>query len=201
MSTPPRRNGRTATALLTAYGHSWIDSTGKENPEMRVAERTAEDLGMRVNNRGRGGSISTETAGLLRSEPPLPSAVFLLMTGLNDLRFFGHSGEAMRNYESALTAIFSAFVNSNARAQIVAIAQPHLIDYSLFDPANKGSSELVDEYNEILLRSTKSWSQVRVAVPSAWDPKLMLSADTVHPALSGHAYLSAVVLETLRSNR
>lgn len=155
---------------------------------------------MRINNRGKGGSISVETADLLCNEPPLRSAVFLLMTGLNDLRFFGNSGEAMRNYESALTVIFSAFVTSNPRAQIVAVAQPHLIDYSLYEPANKGSSSLVDEYNEILFRSAKAWRQVHIAVPSAWDPERMLSPDTVHPGLSGHAYLSAVALETLRSS-
>ncbi|SDL62699.1 SGNH/GDSL hydrolase family protein [Arthrobacter sp. ok362] len=183
--------------LLSAYGHSWVDSTGAAEPQKFVAERVARKLGVTVKNCGVGGSLSTETAVLVTQGPVESSTVFLLMTGLNDARMFGPCQEPLRDYAQALDTIFRAFHQANSAGRVVVVQQPHLLDYSRFEPANKGSDAIVDAYNSVLVETAGKWVGVDVADVAGWDPHTMLDGDTVHPNHLGHEYLANAVLDVI----
>lgn len=182
---------------LSAYGHSWVDSTGTAEPQKFMAERVARKLGMSVNNCGVGGSLSTETAALATQRPVESSTIFLLMTGLNDARMFGPCPERLMDYAQALDTIFKAFHQAKPAGTIIAVQQPHLLDYSRFEPANMGSNAIVDAYNAVLVESAGKWAGVDVANVGGWDPHTLLDGDTVHPNSLGHEYLANAVLDVI----
>ena len=175
---------------MVSYGHSWVDGDGASSAEASLAHRTARLLGLELDNRGVGGSNSTGTAALVTGDPPPPADLYLLMTGLNDLRLGGDAPPAIDAYCGALTAIFDAFTRVAPTAAVVALAQPHLLDFSLHAPHNKGSNALVDAYNHELRRIAASHPKVRVAEAADWEADSMLADDTVHPNDAGHRCLA-----------
>ena len=179
------------TELLSAYGHSWVDSSGAPEPGSFMAESAARRLGFAIRNEGVAGTLSTETALLT---PPPRSVVFLLMTGLNDARLFGRSEHAKRDYAEALRVIFGAFRTANPDAVVIALEQPHLIEYSLHAPCDRGSHESIDDYNAILRETAEGWPSVVVSPIRGWCAETMLDDDAVHPNRRGHAHLADVVV-------
>lgn len=175
---------------LVSYGHSWIDGDGASGPETTLAATVARVLGLPLDNRGVGGSSSTGTAALVSADPPPRAALYLLMTGLNDLRLGGDAATAIQEYRDALAAIFDAFTHAAPDAVVVALAQPHLLDFSLHAPHNRGSNGLVDAYNRELRRIAEGYPNVRVAEAADWDADAMLDADTVHANDAGHRCLA-----------
>lgn len=175
---------------MVSYGHSWIDGDGASGPEACLAARTAELLGLELDNRGVGGSSSTGTAALVQADPPPPAGLYLLMTGLNDLRLGGDSPSALSGYAASLQAILGAFTQASPDALVVAVAQPHLLDFSLHAPHNRGSNALVDIYNRELRTVAARYPRVVVAEPDGWDAASMLDADTVHANDAGHSCLA-----------
>ncbi|MFJ6027902.1 SGNH/GDSL hydrolase family protein [Pseudarthrobacter sp. NPDC092424] len=183
-----------AMRLMVSYGHSWIDGDGASAPETCLAARVAAGLGLELDNRGVGGSSSTGTAALVLADPPPPAALYLLMTGLNDLRLGGDSASTLEDYAAALRTILNTFRSASPDALAVAVVQPHLLDYSLYAPHNQGSNELVDIYNGMLARVAGGYPQVVLAKAPDWDAATMLDDDTVHPNDAGHACLARAVL-------
>ena len=173
---------------MVSYGHSWVDGDGASTGESCLASRVADQLGLELHNRVVGGS--TVTAALVRADPPPPAVLYLLMTGLNDLRLGGNAPSALGQYSHALRTIFGAFRQAAAVAPVVAIAQPPLLDFSLHAPHNRGSNALVEAYNHELRRCAAEYPGVAVAEPADWDAGSMLSADTVHPNDAGHSCLA-----------
>ncbi|GAB5077963.1 hypothetical protein ARTHROSP310_11040 [Arthrobacter sp. AD-310] len=175
---------------MVSYGHSWIDGDGASGPEACLAARTADLLGLELDNRGVGGSSSTGTAALVQAGPPPAASLYLLMTGLNDLRLGGDSPSALSGYAASLQTILDAFTQASPDALVVAVAQPHLLDFSLHAPHNRGSNDLVDIYNRELRTVAARYPRVVVAEPDGWDAASMLDEDTVHANDAGHACLA-----------
>lgn len=181
--------------LMVSYGHSWIDGDGASTPEARLASRVASGLGLELDNRGVGGSSSTGTAALVRTDPPPPASLYLLMTGLNDLRLAGDSASGLADYVRSLRTILGAFRGASPEALIVAVVQPPLLDFSLYAPHNLGSNALVDTYNAALRQAVTADPQAVLAEAPDWDAATMLDDDTVHPNDAGHACLARAVLD------
>jgi lysophospholipase L1-like esterase len=175
---------------MVSYGHSWVDGDGASSTAASLAARVARELELELDNRGVGGSSSSGTAALVAADPPPPAVLYLLMTGLNDLRLGGDAASAVQGYCDALEAIFGAFTRAAPGAVVVALAQPHLLDFSLHAPHNRGSNALVDAYNRELRRIAAGHPNVRVAEAADWDPDAMLDADTVHANDAGHHCLA-----------
>jgi lysophospholipase L1-like esterase len=182
---------------MVSYGHSWVDGDGASGPDTCLAARVAAGLELDLDNRGVGGSSSTGTAALVQSSPPPPAALYLLMTGLNDLRLAGDAASSLEQYSAALRTVLAAFSRAAPEALVVAIAQPHLLDFSLHAPHNLGSNALVDAYNEELRRVAAEFRQVVVAEAAGWNAATMLDADTVHPNDAGHNCLARAVIRTV----
>ncbi|MCQ6273256.1 SGNH/GDSL hydrolase family protein [Pseudarthrobacter sp. R1] len=183
---------------MVSYGHSWVDGDGASADGTCLAALVAARLGLELDNRGVGGSSSTGTAALVLQDTPPPAVLYLVMTGLNDLRLGGGSPSSLQQYEDALRTIFGAVRQASPEALVVALAQPHLLDFSLHAPHNRGSNALVDTYNLTLRRIAAAHRGVVVVEPDGWDAASMLDADTVHPNDAGHACLAraAVVAVT-----
>lgn len=179
---------------MVSYGHSWVDGDGASSPASRAAAKIAAVLGLELENRGVGGSSSTGTAALVQANPPPPATLYLLMTGLNDLRLSGDSASALGGYAAALRTVLDAFRRAAPEALVVAIAQPPLRDFSLHAPHNQGSNALVDRYNEELRRVGSEFRQVVVAEAADWDAGSMLDPDTVHPNDAGHRCLATAAV-------
>ncbi|MBA3524971.1 MAG: SGNH/GDSL hydrolase family protein [Geodermatophilaceae bacterium] len=182
---------------LVAYGHSWVQGDGASRPERAFVDVAARELGVVATNLGVGGTASADVHSRLRGEPAPVSRQYLVMTGLNDARLHGASPEALESYAVALLAIFRAFHGANPAGRTVAVEQPHLIDYSLYPPHNRGSDAVVDAFNVRLraVASTSPW--VVLATVSGWNPTTMLSADTVHPNDAGHRELARAVIDAV----
>lgn len=178
---------------MVAYGHSWIDGAGASSSESGFAAQAAVQLGLGLDNRGVGGSSSTGTAELVAVDPPPLAALYLLMTGLNDLRLGGESPSAARHYAAALQSVLAAFTRASPNAVVVAVGQPYLIDFSLHAPHNRGSNTLIDRYNSALARAAAGCPRIAVAEAEDWDADRMLHADTVHPNDVGHVCLARAV--------
>jgi lysophospholipase L1-like esterase len=119
------------------------------------------------------------------------------MTGLNDLRLAGDAASSLEQYAAALRTVLAAFTRAAPEAPVVAIAQPHLLDFSLHAPHNLGSNALVDTYNGELRRVAAEFRQVVVASAAGWNAATMLDADTVHPNDAGHSCLARAVIRTV----
>ncbi|MFB8370111.1 SGNH/GDSL hydrolase family protein [Pseudarthrobacter sp. NPDC055928] len=175
---------------MVSYGHSWVDGDGASGPASCLAARVAARLGLDLDNRGVGGSSSTGTAALVQDTAPPPATLYLLMTGLNDLRLGGDAPSSLEQYTAALRSILAAFGQAAPDALVVALAQPPLLDFSLHAPHNLGSNALVATYNEELRRVAAEFPQVVVAEAAGWNAATMLDADTVHPNDAGHSCLA-----------
>ncbi|MFD5276949.1 SGNH/GDSL hydrolase family protein [Pseudarthrobacter sp. NPDC058362] len=180
--------------LMISYGHSWIDGDGASTAEACLAARAASGLGLELDNRGVGGSSSTGTAALVLADPPPPATLYLLMTGLNDLRLAGDSASGLEGYAASLRTVLGAFRQAAPEALVVAVVQPPLLDFSLYAPHNLGSNELVDIYNEALRQAMAGDPRAVLAEAPDWDAATMLDEDTVHPNDAGHACLARAVL-------
>lgn len=178
---------------LTAYGHSWVAGDGASRPSRRFVDLAAWRLGYVPTNLGAGGSSSPDTAALVSREPAPASAMYVVMTGLNDARLHGASPDALEAYAEALQTIFSALSRASPAALTIAAEQPHLLDYSLHAPHDRGTNEILDAYNQQLSVVAGRHPRVVVATVSGWDPTAMLSADTVHPNDAGHAAVAGAV--------
>jgi lysophospholipase L1-like esterase len=175
---------------MLSYGHSWIDGDGASSPGSSVAALVSRRLDLELDNRAVGGSSSTATADLIRADPPPQARMYLLMTGLNDLRLGGGSPAFFRSYSAALETILGAFRTTAPGALTLVVAQPQLLDFSRHAPHHHGSNTLVGRYNAELRRIAGRFSGVLVVEANGWDPQSMLDDDTVHPNDSGHACLA-----------
>jgi lysophospholipase L1-like esterase len=175
---------------MVSYGHSWVDGDGASRGASCLAALVARRLRLELDNRGVGGSSSTGTAALVQSAAPPPAVLYLVMTGLNDLRLGGDSASALTQYRASLRTILAACRDAAPDALVVALAQPHLLDFSLHAPHNRGSNALVDTYNDALRDASAAQPGVLVVEPDGWDASIMLDADTVHPNDAGHACLA-----------
>jgi lysophospholipase L1-like esterase len=146
------------------------------------------------NSLGVGGTCSTQTAELVVRAPPPASAVYVVMTGLNDARRHGPSTRALNSYTAALHTIFRALAAAEPGALITCLEQPHLVDYSQHAPHDHGSDAEVDAYNQRMREVAGEHPRVLIAVATAWDPSTMLAADTVHPNDAGHQELARAVV-------
>lgn len=180
--------------LMVSYGHSWIDGDGASTAEACLAARVATGLGLELDNRGVGGSSSTGTAALVRTDPPPPATLYLLMTGLNDLRLAGDSASGLAEYADSLRTVLGAFRKAAPDALVVAVSQPPLVDFSLYAPHNLGSTALVDTYNTALRQAVSEDPRAALAEAPDWDAATMLDEDTVHPNDAGHACLARAVI-------
>jgi lysophospholipase L1-like esterase len=97
----------------------------------------------------------------------------------------------------ALRAIFRAFHAANPAALTVTVEQPHLANYSLHAPHDRGSDEIIDAYNR-RLRAVAGRHGVVLASVTGWNPGTMLSADTVHPNDAGHAQVADAVVRAVQ---
>lgn len=185
--------------ILAAYGHSWVQGAGATTVENRLVEVTARELGLQPCNLGVGGSSSTGTAELLAHQPPPVAELYLLMTGLNDARLHGTDPAGLAAYSVALDVILRALRSAGPEARIIAVQQPHLLDYSQYTPHDQGSSDIVDRYNEQLRRSCAAPADVITTTVPQWDAESMLAADTVHPNDAGHAQIGRAVAHSYRS--
>lgn len=183
--------------ILTAYGHSWVQGDGASRPTNRLVDVVARRLHCAPTNFGAGGTLSTDTADLLCRQRPPASRMYLVMTGLNDARLRGASPVGLESFSTALQAIFRAFRTANPAALTVAVEQPHLANYSLHAPHDRGSDEIIDAYNR-RLRGVAGRHGVVLASVAGWNPETMLSADTVHPNDAGHAQVADAVVRAVQ---
>ncbi|HJY25117.1 MAG TPA: SGNH/GDSL hydrolase family protein, partial [Actinomycetes bacterium] len=167
-----------------------MQGDGASRPAYRLVDVVARRLHCAATNMGVGGSLSTDTADLLTRQPPPVSPVYVVMTGLNDARLRGASLASLEEFSTALESIFRSFHAVNQAALVVAVEQPHLTDYSLHAPHDRGSNEIVDAYNRRLRTVAGRHGVVSVGV-AGWHPETMLSADMVHPNDAGHAQVAA----------
>lgn len=161
----------------------------------------ARRLGCAATNLGVGGSLSTDTVALMHHEPPPPSRLYLVMTGLNDARLHGASPAALKSFGASLREILHALQAASPAALTSVVAQPRLADYSRHEPYNRGSDGVLDAYNECLRALVSCLPRIVVVNVSGWDPRAMLAADTVHPNDSGHAQVAAAVARVAVSVR
>lgn len=186
---------------LTAYGHSWVAGAGASDPAYRLVDVVARRLGTTATNLGVGGSLSTDTAALVSRQRTPASEVYLLMTGLNDARLYGASPPGLAGYAAALSAIVTALGRAGRGAPILAVLQPHLLDYSLHAPHHRGSDDVIDAYNERLRAVADRHPDVTLVTVHGWSPVTMLAADRVHPADAGHAQVADAVVRTVQAVR
>ncbi|WP_142062762.1 SGNH/GDSL hydrolase family protein [Pseudarthrobacter sp. B4EP4b] len=182
---------------MVSYGHSWVDGDGASTGASCMAALVAGGLGLELDNRGVGGSSSTGTAALITADAPPAAALYLLMTGLNDLRLGGESASSLQQYADSLRTIFEAVRQASPDAVVAALAQPHLLDFSLHAPHNLGSNTLVDTYNATLRKVAGAQPGVVVVEPDGWDAASMLDADTVHPNDAGHSCLARAAVRAV----
>lgn len=175
---------------MVSYGHSWVDGDGASTRASCLAALVAAQLGLELDNRGVGGSSSTGTAALTLAAPPPPAVLYLVMTGLNDLRLGGDAPSSLDQYGNALRTILGTIRQSSPDALVAALAQPYLLDFSLYPPHNLGSNALVDTYNAALRKVCAEHRNVVVVEPADWDAASMLDPDTVHPNDAGHRCLA-----------
>ncbi|MGC5022444.1 SGNH/GDSL hydrolase family protein [Micromonospora sp. DT47] len=180
-------------STLIAYGHSYVQGDGASAASRRFVDLAAAKLGCVLKNNGVGGSFSTQTAALVRVNPPAVADIYVLMTGVNDARLHGWRMEALAQYTSALETIFDAFGEANPLARVIAVEQPSLSDYSQHAPYDKGSDALVDVYNQRLREVAAQYPRVALTPVGAWDKTLMVAADTVHPNDLGHRAIADAV--------
>jgi lysophospholipase L1-like esterase len=197
--------GVTAPARLVAYGHSWVQGDGASDPSRRMVDLVAKALGLEQCNLGVGGSSTIETAALVCQQPPPPALAYLLVTGLNDLRLRGRTPGGPAQYAHALRSVLGACRSAARDAIVIAVEQPHLLDYSLYPPHDQGSDDAVDLYNAVLRRvaaeSAAPSGTVVVAPVVDWDAETMLADDTVHPNDAGHAALARAVVDAVVAYR
>ncbi len=183
---------------LTTYGHSWVQGAGASGPQRRLVNRAARGLGLQVDNRGVGGSLSIQTAELVARDVPPASSAYLVMTGLNDVRLYGESAGAMGELRDALDSILGALRAASRAAPVAVVEQPYLLDYTSHPPHDHGSDELVDRCNAVL-RVVAGRHRGTVVVPvHRWDRLGMLADDAVHPNDDGHAEVADAVVVALR---
>lgn len=183
-----------APPVMVSYGHSWVAGDGASFSRSSFAELAASQLGFALDNRAVGGSGSTATAELVASNPPPQAPLYVVMTGLNDLRLHGEESFALSAYSGALRRILTALRRTSPNSLVVAVAQPYLVDFSLYPPHNRGTNTLIDEYNSVLRRTCAEYSRAAPAEADDWEAALMLSDDTVHPNDAGHACLARAVI-------
>ncbi len=176
--------------VLAAYGHSWVQGSAATRTTRRFVNVATSRLGLALENNGVGGTLSTETAAMVTASPPATADFYVLMTGLNDARRYGWKSAALEDYGIAVGAIVGAFIARSPRAEVVAVAQPHLGDYSQHAPYDRSGDDLVDAYNRRLEEITGRYPQVSLATAERWDVRTMLAADTVHPNDLGHRELA-----------
>lgn len=181
---------------MVSYGHSWVAGEGASSRSSGFAALTAQELGLSLENRAVSGSDSRSTAELMSDAPPPPAPLYLVMTGLNDLRLHGDDPSGLSLYAAALRRILTILRRTSPHSSVVAVAQPYLADFSLHAPHNRGSNPLIDRYNSVLRRTAAGYSRVGLAEPDDWDPGFMLSEDTVHPNDAGHAWLARAAVQT-----
>lgn len=192
-------DSKEARPRLVSYGHSWVDGDGASSGRSSFVAVAARQLGLGLDNRAVGGSGSTATAELVVSNPPPQAPLYVVMTGLNDLRLFGTEPSALSGYSAALRRILTTLRRTSPSSLMIAVAQPYLVDFSLHPPHNRGSNTLIDEYNSVLRRACAEYSRVALAEADDWDAAHMLDDDTVHPNDAGHACLArAVILAATR---
>jgi lysophospholipase L1-like esterase len=189
------------SARLTAYGHSWVGGAGATREAGGFVEVAARGVGLRPDNRGVGGSLSTDTSDGLAREPAPASACYVVMTGLNDARLYGLGHGAIESYAAALESIFVALARANSGASTIAVEQPPLLDYSGYEPHNRGSNDVLESYNRLLREVASRFPAVHVATVNGWDATTMLDEDTVHPNDSGHAAVAAAVVAAAKTGR
>lgn len=185
-----------ARATLVAYGHSWVDGDGASSEAAGFAALAARELGLTLDNRGVGGSGSSATAELIASDPPPAAVLCVVMTGLNDLRLHGGDPAALNNYAAALRRILTTLQRTSPESAILILAQPHLVEFSLHAPHNRGSNQLIDRYNAVLQGCAAEYTQALMVEAIDWNARRMLDADTVHPNDAGHACLARAVVRT-----
>ena len=183
---------------LTAYVHSWVQGDGASSGSRRLVDVAALLLGCLQNNLGVGGTASAQTAELVRRKRPPPSRLYVVMTGLNDARLHGGSPAALDSYADSLQTIFSATTSADRVAFTVAVEQPHLVDYSRYPPHNRGSDAALDAYNQRLRLVASRHPRVLVVATTGWDPRRMLSTDTVHPNDEGHEAVARAVVHLVQ---
>ena len=113
-------------------------------------------------------------------------------------RLHGCSSNALESYTAALRAIFGAFERANPTALTIGVEQPHLADYSLHAPHDRGADDVIDLYNQRLRAVASRRPLCVIAVASGWDARTMLAADTVHPNDAGHAELARAVIRAMQ---
>lgn len=179
---------------LTAYGHSWVQGTGASGPDRRLVTITARALGLEADNRGVSGTLSTQTAALVREQPPPRSAAFLVLTGLNDVRLYG---DVPAGYGAALDAVLRAIALASPGAPVTVVEQPHLLDYAGHVPHDRGSNGLVDRANGVLREVATGFDAAVTVRVTGWEPHTMVAEDGVHPNDAGHAEVARAVAATL----
>ena len=182
---------------LTAYGHSWVQGDGASTSATRMVDVAARALGLDADNRGVGGTLSTDTAVMVAAQPPPVAAVYLLMTGLNDARLHGPSGNARRRYGSAVDAVLASLCAANPEAVVLVVEQPRLVEYGWHAPYDRGSDRHLDAYNRVLRSTAARHRRAVVATVAHWRPRTMLADDTVHPNDCGHAAVAHAVVAAL----
>ncbi len=186
--------------ILAAYGHSYVLGSAATTTSRRFVNIVTSRLGSALENNGVGGALSTDTAEKVMARPPAAADHYLLMTGVNDARLYGSSRMALDDYGSALGQMFGAFLGVDPRCQVIAVAHPHLQDYSQHAPYDHACDELLDAYNRRLEEIAEQYSQVSVATVEDWDTRTMLAVDTVHPNDLGHQKLAQAVLRALETS-
>ncbi len=184
---------------LCAYGHSWVQGDGASSPEGRFVDTAALGLRHAADNRGVGGTLSTQTAELVTRRPPPAATLYVVMTGLNDARLHGTSRAAIEDFARALGTVLRACHEAGPAATVV-VEQPHLLDYSRHAPHDQGCDEIVDAYNERLRQVARASPAAVLAAVGDWDPARMLAEDTVHPNDAGHAALARAVVAATTSS-
>jgi lysophospholipase L1-like esterase len=121
------------------------------------------------------------------------------MTGLNDARLNGDSATAREAYADALDLVFRAFHEVSPAAPVLVIEQPHIGDYSGYEPFHRASDVVVDAYNATLRQAASRHPATSVVAVPGWDVDTMVSADGVHPNDAGHRHLAQAVVRTASS--
>lgn len=172
--------------------------TGSSRRDRGFSPLTARVLRLRHDNRAESGSLSTETARLVASSPPPPASLFVLMTGLNDARLNGHSPAASEAYSDALALLLRAFRQASPAAPVLALEQPYIGDYSVYEPFHRASDAVIDAYNATLRLAASRHSSTQVVAIEGWEVDTMVSDDGVHPNDAGHSHLAQAVVRAVR---
>lgn len=191
---PLTKHSPPAGATLVAYGHSWVDGDGASSRAACFAALAASELGLALDNRGVGGSRSSATAELITSDAPPAAVLYVVMTGLNDLRLHGGDPAALNDYAGALRRILTTLQRTSPESAVLILAQPHLVEFGLHAPHNRGSNQLIDRYNTVLQGCSAEYTRALVVEADGWDVHRMLAEDTVHPNDAGHTCLARAVV-------